>query len=126
VTELEVGTTGGTPAAFEDVWARAVAGLPDGTLSPQHRAWVLLTRPLGLVEDTALIAAPNEFAKDVLDSRLRPVIAQALSAAYGRDISVADNQLTARTDEEALLYRDMQKDMVQQLLRRLASIKTVS
>jgi LPS-assembly lipoprotein len=43
-----------------------------------------------------------------------------------RDISVADNQLTARTDEEALLYRDMQKDMVQQLLRRLASIKTVS
>ena len=40
-----------------------------------------------------------------------------------RDISAADNQLTARTDEEALLYRDMQKDMVQQLLRRLASIK---
>jgi chromosomal replication initiator protein len=75
VTGLEVGTTGGTPSAFEDVWARAVAGLPDGTLSPQHRAWVLLTRPLGLVEDTALIAAPNEFAKDVLDSRLRPVIA---------------------------------------------------
>ena len=33
-----------------------------------------------------------------------------------RDISAADNQLTARTDEEALLYRDMQKDMVQQLL----------
>lgn len=40
-----------------------------------------------------------------------------------RDISAADNQLTARVDEEALLYRDMQKDMVQQLLRRLASIK---
>ena len=71
------------------MWARAIAGLPDGTLSPQHRAWVMLTRPLGLVEDTALIAAPNEFAKDVLDSRLRPVIAQALSAALGRDIRVA-------------------------------------
>jgi len=40
-----------------------------------------------------------------------------------RDISAADNQLTARTDEEALLFRDMQKDMVQQLLRRLASIR---
>ncbi len=40
-----------------------------------------------------------------------------------RDISAADNQLTARVDEEALLYRDMQKDMVQQLLRRLSSIK---
>ena len=40
-----------------------------------------------------------------------------------RDISAADNQLTARVDEEALLYRDMQKDMVQQLLRRLAAIR---
>jgi chromosomal replication initiator protein len=71
------------------VWHRAVAGLADGAVSPQHRAWLSLTRPLGLVEDTALLAAPNEFAKDVLDSRLRPVIAQALSAAYGREISVA-------------------------------------
>ena len=43
-----------------------------------------------------------------------------------RDISAADNQLTARVDEEALLYRDMQKDMVQQLLRRLASIRMTS
>ena len=94
MTEAEVGAGGAAgggsgASSLEDVWARAVAGLPDGTLSPQHRAWVMLTRPLGLVEDTALIAAPNEFAKDVLDSRLRPVIAQALSAAYGRDIRVA-------------------------------------
>ncbi|NLD53665.1 MAG: hypothetical protein GX652_03270 [Burkholderiaceae bacterium] len=40
-----------------------------------------------------------------------------------RDISAADNQLTARVDEEALLYRDMQRDMVQQLMRRLAAIR---
>jgi chromosomal replication initiator protein len=74
---------------LDEVWGRAIAGLPEGALSPQHRAWVGLTRPLGLVEDTALLAAPNEFAKDVLDTRLRPVIAGALSAAYGRDIQVA-------------------------------------
>jgi chromosomal replication initiator protein len=74
---------------LEQVWARALDGLSDGQLSPQHRAWVGLTRPLGLVEDTALLAAPNEFAKDVLDSRLRPVIAAALSTAYGRQIRVA-------------------------------------
>jgi chromosomal replication initiator protein len=74
---------------LEQVWARALDGLSEGQLSPQHRAWVGLTRPLGLVEDTALLAAPNEFAKDVLDSRLRPVIADALSTAYGRQIRVA-------------------------------------
>ncbi|MCW2723933.1 MAG: chromosomal replication initiator protein DnaA [Frankiales bacterium] len=74
---------------LDEVWTRAVEGLSDGQLSPQHRAWVALTRPLGLVEDTALLAAPNDFAKDVLESRLRPVIAAALSAAYGREIRVA-------------------------------------
>jgi chromosomal replication initiator protein len=41
------------------------------------------------MEGTALLAAPNAFAKDVLDRRLGPVIAQALSRAYGREISVA-------------------------------------
>ncbi len=77
------------PGELEQVWATAVDGLSDGQLSPQHRAWVGLTRPLGLMEDTVLLAAPNEFAKDVLDSRLRPVIAAALSAAFGREIRVA-------------------------------------
>jgi chromosomal replication initiator protein len=79
---------GGAPS-LERVWTSAVEGLPESALSPQHRAWVRLTRPLGLVEDTALLAAPNEFAKDVLDSRLRPVLAGALSTAYGREIRVA-------------------------------------
>ena len=91
----DAGTDPGAPAVavatpeLEAVWARALEGLSDDQLSPQHRAWVGLTRPLGLVEDTALLAAPNEFAKDVLESRLRPVIADALSTAYGREIRVA-------------------------------------
>ncbi|MBX6390842.1 MAG: chromosomal replication initiator protein DnaA [Frankia sp.] len=71
------------------VWRRAVAGVADGALSAQQRAWLRLTRPLGLVQDTALLAAPNEFTKDLLDSRLRPFLTTALSAAYGRDIRVA-------------------------------------
>jgi len=94
VTDPDPGTPAPTDDAtsaptLEQVWTRAVAELDDGVLSPQHRAWVALTRPLGLVEDTALLAAPNDFAKDVLESRLRPVIAQALSSAYGREIRVA-------------------------------------
>ncbi len=79
-----------TPALELDaIWHRVIADLADGALSPQHRAWVNLTRPLGLVEDTALLAAPNELVKEVLESRLRPVVAGALSAAYGREIRVA-------------------------------------
>ncbi|WP_322748694.1 MULTISPECIES: chromosomal replication initiator protein DnaA [unclassified Frankia] len=71
------------------VWGQAVAGVADGTLSAQQRAWLRLTRPLGLVQDTALLAAPNEFTKDLLDSRLRSFLSTALSTAYGREIRVA-------------------------------------
>ncbi|MDX6211582.1 MAG: chromosomal replication initiator protein, partial [Frankiales bacterium] len=78
------GTTGLT-----ELWASALASLDDDSLPAQHRAWIRLTRPLALVEDTALLAAPNDFAKEVLESRLRPVIAAALSRQLGRDIRVA-------------------------------------
>jgi LPS-assembly lipoprotein len=41
-----------------------------------------------------------------------------------RDISVDNNTILAKQAEEELLYRDMQSDLVQQLLRRLAAVKT--
>src|SRR4051812_24492537 len=57
--------------------------------SPQQNAMLTLTRPLGLVEDTAVLAAPNEFTQTVLESRMRRVLAEALSEQFGRDIRVA-------------------------------------
>lgn len=42
-----------------------------------------------------------------------------------RDISFNESQVMAKENEEALLYRDMQSDLVQQLLRRLQAIKPV-
>jgi len=59
------------------------------SLSPQQNALLNLTRPLGLVEDTAVLAAPNEFTQTVLESRMRLVLAEALSQVFGRDIHVA-------------------------------------
>lgn len=39
-----------------------------------------------------------------------------------RDITSSDIEQVAKQQEEELLYRDMQSDLVQQLLRRLAAI----
>ena len=40
-----------------------------------------------------------------------------------RDMSFSESAVLAKEAEEVLLYRDMQSDMVQQLMRRLAAIK---
>ncbi|SFD36856.1 LPS-assembly lipoprotein LptE [Massilia yuzhufengensis] len=42
-----------------------------------------------------------------------------------RNIAFDESQVLAKESEEALLYRDMQTDLVQQILRRLAAIKPV-
>lgn len=41
-----------------------------------------------------------------------------------RDVSFNDAQVLAKEAEETLLYRDMQTDMVQQILRRLGGART--
>jgi LPS-assembly lipoprotein len=45
--------------------------------------------------------------------------------AQTRDISFNESVVLAKEAEEGLLYRDMQNDIVQQLLRRLASVKSL-
>ncbi|RYX95564.1 MAG: hypothetical protein EOO28_10925 [Comamonadaceae bacterium] len=42
-----------------------------------------------------------------------------------RDISFNESAVLSKETEEALLFRDMQTDIVQQLLRRLAAVKEV-
>jgi chromosomal replication initiator protein len=71
------------------VWARSLADLADMQIEPHQRAWLQLTRPLGLVENTALIAAPNDFVKEQLETRLRALITNALSRELARNIQLA-------------------------------------
>ncbi len=83
-------------------WSAALASLSDEDLPTQQRAFVTLTEPLGLVGDTALVAAPNEFTKDVLETRLRPIVVRALTTTIGRDVRLAvtvDPTITQAVDE---------------------------
>jgi chromosomal replication initiator protein len=61
--------------------------------APQHRAFLALTKPLGLLHNndqtTLLVATPNLFAKDVLESRLRSVVCDVLTRELGEKASIA-------------------------------------
>jgi len=71
------------------VWEQVVRELSAGTLSPQQRAWMRVTRPIGLLDGTALLAAPSDFAKDAIERALRDPITDALSRRLGRVVSLA-------------------------------------
>ena len=63
--------------------------LADEISSPQQRAYLQLTKLRAIVEDTALLAVPDAFTRDVIESRLRPAITEALSRRLNRPIQVA-------------------------------------
>ncbi|WP_216212298.1 chromosomal replication initiator protein DnaA [Amycolatopsis aidingensis] len=71
------------------IWEQVVRELSNGTLSPQQRAWMRVTRPIGLLDGTALLAAPSDFAKEAIERALRDPITEALSRRLGRDVSLA-------------------------------------
>src|SRR5262249_22805701 len=77
-------------ADLGEVWARSLEELSDIQIEPHQRAWLRLTRPLGLVENTALIATPNEFVKEQLETRLRGLITRALPCDSDRTTELAD------------------------------------
>ncbi|HZZ51395.1 MAG TPA: chromosomal replication initiator protein DnaA [Pseudonocardia sp.] len=84
----------GHAGGLEEVWHRVVADLcaPNGGaagLSAQQRAFLRLTRPLGLIDDTALLATPSEFAKDAIERILRQAISEALGRHLGTSITLA-------------------------------------
>ena len=71
-----------------DVWPKAIKRF-DETVRPHQREWLDQTRPIGLVEDTALLAAPNDFVKEYLETRMRPLLVSALSEELGREVQIA-------------------------------------
>ncbi|MEU2613854.1 chromosomal replication initiator protein DnaA [Micromonospora sp. NPDC007271] len=80
------------------VWTATTEELADEIISAQQRAYLRLTRLRAIVEDTALLSVPDAFTRDVIESRLRPAITEALSRRLGRPIQVA---VTVRVAEDA-------------------------
>ncbi len=76
---------------LEGLWNGVIDSISQD--SPQNRAFLTLTKPLGLLKSEAgsnlLLAAPNGFAKDVLESRLKNALNDALSAKLGERINIA-------------------------------------
>jgi chromosomal replication initiator protein len=80
------------------VWTATTDELADEIVSAQQRAYLRLTRLRAIVEDTALLSVPDAFTRDVIESRLRPAITEALTRRLCRPIQVA---VTVRVAEDA-------------------------
>jgi chromosomal replication initiator protein len=66
------------------VWQDIVEGLP-----ANQRAWLRDSEPVTLMENTAIIAVPNDFTRVQLEGRLRSELEDSLSSSFGKSIRIA-------------------------------------
>lgn len=90
VDAADVGSQVETHGELAALWSDIVAELVgDPSSASQHQAWLRLTQPIGLVADTALVGAPDEFTRGLLEHRYRDLLSQALSRRLHRPVRVA-------------------------------------
>ena len=92
---------------LKKVWLSVIETISED--APQHRAWLTITKPLGLIpgenDANLLLAAPNNFAKDVIESRLRQNLSEVLGQRLGTKINIAvtvDSSLEMVEDDRSI------------------------
>ncbi len=137
---------GSTELPFRTLWVGFSDASPLGT---EFKRYIRSGTSTRLVDDAALAEARLQVLGESRDKEILSLNADGRVREYnlfytfvfkvddikGRDfipptritlkrnISVNENTQLAKEAEENLLYRDMQSDLVQQLLRRLAAVK---
>ena len=71
------------------VWARALANFLNESVPIQQRTWLSMVRPIAVADDTIVLGVPNDFLKDLIEGKLRPLVAHALSQELGRAMRLA-------------------------------------
>ncbi len=90
-------------------------------------------QPVGEFRDTVILSLSSSgrvrekrlryrYAYRIVDAKGRDVVPQNY-VELNRDISYSDSATLAKTQEEDVLWRDMENDLVQQLMRRLVTAK---
>ncbi len=70
------------------VWATTLQSLGDALSGPQ-RGFLNQARLDGILNDTALISVPNDYTKDVLETKVRELVTAALADGLGREVRIA-------------------------------------
>jgi chromosomal replication initiator protein len=79
----------GADIDLADLWRRTLLALESAGVSPSERAFVGFARLMAVIEQTALIAVPNDYTKKVLESDVRENLVRALGDSLGREIGLA-------------------------------------
>ena len=73
---------------IDDLWSKALQEIEKKISKPSFETWLKSTKAHGLQKDTLVITAPNEFARDWLESRYLHLIAETIYHVTGEELGV--------------------------------------
>ncbi|WP_070119988.1 chromosomal replication initiator protein DnaA [Bacillus marinisedimentorum] len=73
---------------INDLWEQALGEIQKKLSKPSFETWLKSTKAHSLKEDTLVIVAPNEFARDWLESRYSGLIAETLTDLTGAELEI--------------------------------------
>lgn len=85
----------------QEVWQDTLDIIQGELNTPTFKTWFEQTQPLGITETEMVVSAPNDFARDWLESRYTGLLASALMQVTGRSMGVS-----FRVSGDGLLLED--------------------
>jgi chromosomal replication initiator protein len=73
---------------IDDLWSKALSEIEKKISKPSFETWLKSTKAHSLKGDTLVITAPNEFARDWLESRYQHLIADTIYELTGEELSI--------------------------------------
>src|SRR5512141_3464688 len=98
-------------ATMTQLWRTTLEVLDSDGIPVQQRAFLSLAKLVGLLDDTALIAVPNDFTKDIVETRLRDRVTATLGSQLGRDVRLAVTVDPSLAEAPALDHEDAGHDL---------------
>ncbi len=71
------------------IWPDVLSEVADGDVTPHQRAILELTCPVGVVGHTVVVAVPNDFTKDAVETRHRIPLADSIGRRMGQRVQLA-------------------------------------
>lgn len=90
---------------MQDLWAQTLNEIQKSVSKPSFETWLKATEAVELKDDTLVIAAPNNFSRDWLESRYKDIIRKKLKAVTNKSIGVKfisreEEKLGKRSDSD--------------------------
>ncbi|SFS37443.1 chromosomal replication initiator protein DnaA [Marininema halotolerans] len=95
---------------IQELWAQALEHIQGKLSKPSFETWLQATEAVDYREDTLVISAPNEFARDWLESRYANLVRDTLQEVTGSVIGVqfiTHSAVRPEVDEEKSTPQDM-------------------